>query len=101
MKRRGFKLVGPTVRDGAIVYDELGAVADLLIGWTDEQDGGTYRLKKRGDEALFGYVVGLEREWGYFVLSDLETVRGPLGLAIERDLYFRARPISQVREGQE
>lgn len=58
LKRRGFRLVGPTVRDGAIVYDELTAVADLPIGWMDEQDGGTYRLKKRGDEALFGYVVG-------------------------------------------
>jgi len=32
LKRRGFKLVGPTVRDGAIVYNELGAVADLPRG---------------------------------------------------------------------
>ena len=56
--RRGFRLIGPTVRDGAIVYDEITSSADLPAGWTDEQDGGTYRLRRRGDEALFGYNVG-------------------------------------------
>jgi sulfhydrogenase subunit beta (sulfur reductase) len=56
--RRGFRLIGPTVRDGAIVYDEMSSSADLPAGWTDEQDGGTYRLRRRGDEALFGYNVG-------------------------------------------
>ena len=42
---RGYRLLGPTVRDGAIVYDELESSADLPEGWTDEQDGGTYRLR--------------------------------------------------------
>ena len=56
--RRGFRLIGPTVRDGAIVCDEIASSADLPAGWTDEQDGGTYRLRRRGDEALFGYNVG-------------------------------------------
>ncbi|HWP48450.1 MAG TPA: 4Fe-4S dicluster domain-containing protein [Candidatus Limnocylindrales bacterium] len=58
LKRRGFNLIGPTIRDGAIVYDGLTSTADLPIGWTDEQNGGTYRLKKRADEAVFGYTVG-------------------------------------------
>jgi hypothetical protein len=49
-----------------------------------------------GDFLLFGYVVGLEREWGYFALSELESVRGPLGLPLERDLHFTPRPVSQV-----
>ena len=55
---RGFRLIGPTVRDGAIVYDEISSSADLPAGWTDDQDGGTYRLRRRGDDALFGYNVG-------------------------------------------
>ncbi|MFQ5795869.1 MAG: 4Fe-4S dicluster domain-containing protein [Candidatus Bipolaricaulia bacterium] len=63
---RGYQIVGPTVRDGAIVYDELTSTADLPVGWTDEQDGGTYRLKKRDDEALFGYVVG-PHSWKKFL----------------------------------
>ena len=56
--RRGYTIVGPTVRDGAIVYDEIASTAELPIGWTDEQDGGHYRLRRRDDEALFGYAVG-------------------------------------------
>ena len=55
---RGYRVVGPTLRDSAVVYDDLASLADLPIGWTDEQDGGTYRLKRRDDGALFGYAVG-------------------------------------------
>jgi formate hydrogenlyase subunit 6/NADH:ubiquinone oxidoreductase subunit I len=66
LSKRGYRVVGPTVRDGAIVYDELTSVADLPVGWTDEQDGGTYRLKKRTDGALFGYVVG-PHSWKKFL----------------------------------
>jgi ferredoxin len=55
---KGFQVVGPTVREQAIVYDTVTSVTDLPVGYTDEQDGGTYRLKRRADEALFGYVVG-------------------------------------------
>lgn len=58
LKRREYRLLGPTVREGAIVYDEVSSSADLPVGWTDEQNGGIYRLKRRPDEALFGYVVG-------------------------------------------
>jgi sulfhydrogenase subunit beta (sulfur reductase) len=56
--KRGYSLIGPVARDGAIVYDEIASVSELPSGWTDEQDGGQYRLKKRNDNALFGYVVG-------------------------------------------
>ena len=55
---KGYQVIGPTVRDHAIVYDTLSSVTDLPIGYTDEQDGGTYRLKKRSDQAMFGYNVG-------------------------------------------
>jgi sulfhydrogenase subunit beta (sulfur reductase) len=58
LRKRGYQVVGPTVRDGAIVYDELNSAADLPMGWTDEQNGGTYRLKRRNDQAMFGYAVG-------------------------------------------
>ena len=52
---------------------------------------------EQGDDFLFfGYVLGLETEWGYFVLSELESVRGPGGLNIERDLHFDPRPFSEV-----
>jgi len=56
--RRGYDVIGPTIRDGAIVYDQLYSVEDLPKGWTDAQQGGKYELKRRGDDALFGYNVG-------------------------------------------
>ena len=55
---RGYTVIGPTVRDQAIVYEEIASTADLPEGWTDEQEGGTYRLRRREDEALFGFNVG-------------------------------------------
>ncbi|NUO16171.1 MAG: 4Fe-4S dicluster domain-containing protein [Planctomycetaceae bacterium] len=55
---RGYHCVGPTLGEGAIVYDEISGSTDLPRGWTDEQAPGQYRLKKRNDGAYFGYVVG-------------------------------------------
>ena len=64
---RGFRVVGPTVRDGAIVYEDLDSAGDLPIGWTDDQDAGRYRLERRDDEARFGYAVG-PHSWKQFLL---------------------------------
>ena len=58
LRCRGFRTIGPTMRDQAIVYDDIESIDDLPRGWTDEQDGGRYRLLRRGDDALFGYAVG-------------------------------------------
>src|SRR5271169_971983 len=66
LTRRGYQVIGPTVRDGAIVYDTLRTLEDLPAGWTDEQEAGRYHLKKRDDRALFGYVVG-PQSWKKFL----------------------------------
>jgi hypothetical protein len=50
-------------------------------------------IERRG----FGLVLGHERELGYFLLDELESVRGPLGLPIERDLHFQPTPLSRCR----
>ena len=71
--RRGFRLIGPTVRDDAIVYDDIWTSADLPAGWTDEQDGGTYRLRRRDDEALFGYAVG-PQSWKRYLFPPTSVV---------------------------
>jgi ferredoxin len=63
---RGYRVLGPTVRDGAIVYDELGSANALPIGWTDRQDAGVYRLEQREDEARFGFAVG-PHSWKRFL----------------------------------
>ena len=61
-----YRVVGPTVRDRAIVYDDIATTDDLPVGWTDEHDGGHYRLYRRNDGALFGYVVG-PHSWKRFL----------------------------------
>ena len=66
--------------------------------WTWYAVEGGPVLDEEGNEVdyeLFGLVYGQEREMGYFLLSELESVKGPLGLAIERDLYFTPRPLSE------
>ena len=50
LARRGFQVIGPTVRDQAIMYEEISSTADLPEGLTNEQEGGTYRLRERDDE---------------------------------------------------
>jgi ferredoxin len=54
----GYRLLGPTVKDGAIVYDEIASAARLPAGVGQEQTNGRYRLRERSDGALFGYTVG-------------------------------------------
>jgi sulfhydrogenase subunit beta (sulfur reductase) len=54
----GFRLLGPTVKNGAIVYDELSAATQLPAGVGQQQTNGHYRLRQRVDGALFGYTVG-------------------------------------------
>ncbi len=58
LQRAGYRIVGPTLRDNAIVYDQIDGPEDLPAGWTDSQDGGHYRIEKRDDDAVFGYAVG-------------------------------------------
>ncbi len=66
LRERGLQVIGPTVVDRAVVYDEIDSAGDLPVGWTDEQDGGHYRLHRREDEARFGYVVG-PHSWKRFL----------------------------------
>ena len=54
----GRTVIGPSRRDGAIVYEPITTDQDLPIGWGDDQEAGRYRLRRRADEAVFGFAVG-------------------------------------------
>jgi ferredoxin len=86
LRAQGYRVLGPTVRDGAIVYDELESAGELPIGWTDRQDGGTYRLERRTDEARFGYAVG-PHSWKRFLFPPrvrlFRASRNGAGVAVE------------------
>jgi hypothetical protein len=49
---------------------------------------------------LWHQVEGLDNELGYFSLTELQEIRGPFGLALERDLYFDPTPLSTIRREQ-
>ncbi|MFB8830747.1 hypothetical protein ACE0DR_18610 [Azotobacter sp. CWF10] len=70
---RGFQVLGPLVRDEAIVYDEIAGVADLPAGWTDRQAPGQYRLERRDDQALFGFAAA-PQSWKRFLHPPVETL---------------------------
>jgi hypothetical protein len=53
-------------------------------------------LEYDGRDTCFGLVDGQCREFGYFSLSELESVRGPMGLPIERDLHFKPTKLSEI-----
>ena len=48
------------------------------------------------ERVFFGLVDGLEKELGYFRLDELESIKGPLGLSIERDIYFEPTRIKEL-----
>jgi sulfhydrogenase subunit beta (sulfur reductase) len=66
LQKRGYTVVGPKLEGGAIIHTTLSSSEELPAGWTDEQDGGTYRLKKRSDGALFGFTSG-PQSWKQFL----------------------------------
>jgi hypothetical protein len=79
LARRGFQVIGPTVRDQAIMYEEISSTADLPEGLTGEQEGGTYRLRERDDGALFGYNVGPNSWKSHLFPSTLTLWKGRKG----------------------
>lgn len=72
------------------------AVAKFFTPWT----GWTwYATEFDGEDQFFGLVDGLERELGYFSLAELESIKGPFGLEVERDIGFKPTPMSQLPGG--
>lgn len=57
LAEEGFRVWGPVQRDGATLHEEVAGTADLARGWVEDQDGGTYRLRREGD-AFFGHTTG-------------------------------------------
>ncbi|MBK9178231.1 MAG: 4Fe-4S dicluster domain-containing protein [Acidimicrobiales bacterium] len=58
LQRRCTEVIGPVVRDAAVVLDRIETADDLPAGWTDDQAPGRYRLRRRQDAARFGHALG-------------------------------------------
>ena len=102
LRRRDWRVIAPTVRDKAIVYEEIASAAELPVGWKDVQGPGSYELERRDDEARFGYAVG-PQSWKRELLApsvrllqikrtngSLETAKD--AAADKRTAFFGVRP---------
>ena len=109
-KLRGMKLLPKEIREtlpDLYAQDGKGGKAVVYVkyftpssSWTWYVVGGEQVLDESGtheiDFRFFGLVFGHEKEFGYFLLSELEEVRGPLGLPIERDLHFTPKTLAEI-----
>lgn len=77
--------------------EELGLDARALVKYfTPDSNWTWYGSEFDGEDIFFGLVSGFEVELGYFSLSELESARGPRGLPIERDLYFKPETLENL-----
>ena len=108
-KIRGMKLLPKEIREQLPpLYSQDGKGGKAVVyvkyftpssSWTWLSTEGEPVLDESGKEVdfkFFGLVFGHEREFGYFLLSELEEVRGPMGLPIERDLHFKPKMLEEI-----
>lgn len=68
----------------------------LVKFFTPDSSWTWYASEFDGQDMFFGLVVGHDVELGYFSLSELQRVRGPLGLPIERDRHFEPTSLAAL-----
>ena len=98
---RGHKLMTAELRKKLPALYTCENIADPIVGakyFTPFSNWTWYVLEFDGVDTFFGLVDGFEAELGYFSLAEMESVRGPLGMAgVERDLYWTPCPLSEVK----
>lgn len=79
--------------------EAVGLAAQALVKFFTPDSSWTWYASEYDPEhqVFFGYVIGLADEFGYFSLPELEEIRGPLGLPIERDEHFEPTSLEQLR----
>ena len=73
---RGYTVIGPTVGGGAIVNAPIRTLDDLPRGWGDDQEAAHYRLRRRDDDAFFGFAAGAQSAKPVFFPTDELLWRG-------------------------
>lgn len=105
LKKRGeldprSRLLTPALRKALPgLYDREDDDDPLVVCkfFTPDSNWTWYAIEFDGEDTFFGFVDGLYPELGYFSLQELESARGPLGLLVERDHWFKPAPLSAIR----
>lgn len=82
--------------------DGKGDEAQVVIKYFNPAGAGTWYVlegekQENGDYLFFGYVELIEPEYGYFSLSELENLKLPYGMGIERDVYSELKTIGEMK----
>lgn len=83
---RGYTVMGPRVRDGAVVLAPVAGIEDLPRGVRDDQEAAHYRLEHRDDDAVFGHAAAVQGAKPVFFPSDQllwRARRSPEGFALD------------------
>ena len=95
LRERGYTVIAPTVRDGAISYEPVTGAVQLPRGVGDEQAPARYRLRERDDQARFGFAAA-PSSWKRYLFPPTTTLwraqRDPQGA-----LVFEETPASPPR----
>jgi hypothetical protein len=82
--------------------EKLGKKAIAVVKYfTPDANWTWWATEFDGNDLFFGMVKGLDTELGYFSLTELESVRGSLGLPVERDQYFDPATLRQLRQHEQ
>jgi hypothetical protein len=98
------KLIPTTLLENLPKLYETEGVTDPLCHiklFTPDSNWTWYIIEFSNDtrKIFYGYVVGFEKELGYFSLEEIESIRGILDLHIERDTSFKPTPLSVIKKG--
>ena len=103
-RKRGMKLLTaelltklPPLRG----QEKAGDEAIVWVKWFTPDSSWTWYVTEFNPETgeCFGLVDGFEKELGYFSLPEIMEVRGPLGLAVERDKFWEPTTLRKVMDG--
>ncbi|MCB9423186.1 MAG: DUF2958 domain-containing protein [Ardenticatenaceae bacterium] len=79
--------------------EEIGLAAQAMVKFfTPDSNWTWYGSEFDGEDTFFGLVIGFVPELGYFSLSELTEARGPMGLPIERDMFFEPKSLQELRD---
>lgn len=78
----------------------MAAIAPVKY-FTPDAGWSWYPTEFDGEDVFFGLASGYEVELGYFSVTELEGVTGPLGLHIERDLYYEPQTLKQLKDHEQ
>ena len=84
--------IGSTDGQGA----DAVALVKLFTPWSSWTWHLTEASRKGDDVIMFGLVDGHEKELGYVSLNEITSIRGPMGLAIERDLFWSPKKLGDI-----